>query len=294
VGPSGDGEPVGRGASGADPKGWDPSEAMDATDAQPSRVSGVRATIVFARQQSDRPHWPLGLCIAWVMSQDLAQGVKLFIRRRLGLQYDRDQWASARTKLMNRLGEGCIQAFGLQRSEGKRVEISAVEWMDLWIMQRGAYEEVRRADRSLAYHDVRIAAAQMRELWRAKTSPTTVESPEREVAVQIGSKPERQQVGQTSAVSAEVQPPDRGAEPEAGPETPAAKRARDRFEAERACEQTLREVMTAAPHVPIPKSELRKRFSNLSGRAFDRAFTQAAVNAGSSAWTSGGRRPKRS
>ena len=76
-------------------------------------VSEVRATIVFARRQSDKPFWPLGLCIAWVMRHDLVQAVKLFARRRLGLQYDRDEWATARTKLMNRLGEGRIQAFGL-------------------------------------------------------------------------------------------------------------------------------------------------------------------------------------
>jgi hypothetical protein len=94
------------------------------------RWSAVRATIVFARRQSDKPFWPLGLCIAWLMSQDLVQAVKLFARLRLGLQYDRDEWATARTKLMNRLGEGRIQAFGLPPRERKRIEISAVEWMD--------------------------------------------------------------------------------------------------------------------------------------------------------------------
>ena len=95
-----------RGARRADPPSRD-------ANWQASRWSEVRATIVFARRQSDKPFWPLGLCIAWVMRHDLVQAVKLFARRRLGLQYDRDEWATARTKLQNRLGEGRIQAFGL-------------------------------------------------------------------------------------------------------------------------------------------------------------------------------------
>ena len=254
------------------------------------RWSAVRATIVFGRRQSDKPFWPLGLCIAWVMSQDLVHAVKLFARRRLGLQYDRDEWATARTKLMNRLGEGRIQAFGLTPRERKRIEISAVEWMDLWITQRGAYEEVRHEGRSFAYHDVRIAAAQMCELWCSKGPPS---APDQEAASPIGIGPRGQEVVETRVAGAAEAPPPDEREPPARPETPAAKRARDRLEAEKACQKVLMELMAAAPNAPISKSDLRKRFPNLSRRGFERAFAQSAVNAGCPAWSSGGRRRKR-
>jgi hypothetical protein len=88
-----------RSAGGADPASPDANREM-------SGLSGVRATIEYARRQSDKPYWPLGLCIAWVISQDLVEAVKLFARRRLALQYDRNEWANARTELMNRLGPG--------------------------------------------------------------------------------------------------------------------------------------------------------------------------------------------
>jgi hypothetical protein len=254
------------------------------------RWSAVRATIVFARRQSDKPFWPLGLCIAWLMSQDLVQAVKLFARLRLGLQYDRDEWATARTKLMNRLGEGRIQAFGLPPRERKRIEISAVEWMDLWITQRGAYEEVHHEGRSLAYHDARIAAAQICELWCSKGSPSAAEQ---EAASAIGIGARGQRVVETRVAAAAEVPPSDEREPQARPETPAGKRARDRLEAEKGCPKALMELMAEAPNAPISKSDLRKRFPNLSWRGFERAFAQSAVNAGCPAWSSAGRRRKR-
>ncbi len=45
----------------------------------------------------------------------------------------------------------------------------AQEWIDLSIVQRGQFDEVRRADGSIAYRDVRIEAAEIRREWRPET-----------------------------------------------------------------------------------------------------------------------------
>jgi len=51
--------------------------------------------------------------------------------------------------------------------------IAPQEWIDLRIQQRGSYDEVRRADGSIAYREVKIAATMMHKEWPAETPATT-------------------------------------------------------------------------------------------------------------------------
>jgi hypothetical protein len=171
---------------------------------------------------------------------------------------------------MKRLGEGRIQAFGQPAQGGERVEIGAVKWIDLRIMMSAQRDEVRNANGSYAYHDTRIAAAQMRELWFSEPRSYPAKPPEPDVATEqeSGNGPASVEASATDSASA-------------------------RQAAERACQQELERLMRAAPDAPIAKAELRLSFPGVSDRAFDRAFTQAAVNTKSPEWTKAGRRKKK-
>ena len=62
-----------------------------------------------------------------------------------------DGWVGARTSLLRALTAGKIEALGVRRDDDQRVLIPAHEWIDLRIQQRGPYDEVGRADGSIAY-----------------------------------------------------------------------------------------------------------------------------------------------
>ena len=201
------------------------------------------AAIAYAREQLEGPYWPIGLCIAWIMSADPDAAVELYARHRVGMELTPvDGWGEAQMKLVRELKAGHVEAWGNRSEGGERVAIGRQEWIDLRIVQRGPYDEVRRLDGSIAYRDVRIEAAAIR-----KACP---------------------------------------------PETPALKSARDKRARERVCLAALTQLMKEAPNDPVPKLEVKRRFPDVSKRAFDRLFTQAAGESGCVAWSKGGRRPR--
>jgi hypothetical protein len=117
--------------------------------------------------------WPIGLCVAWVLGGDPSEAAQLYARHRLGMGVIHvDDWVRARTSLLRALTEGKIEALGVRPDDDPRVSIPAQEWIDLRIQQRGPYDEVGRADGSIAYRDVRIAAALMKMEWPAATPAT--------------------------------------------------------------------------------------------------------------------------
>jgi hypothetical protein len=124
------------------------------------------ATIAYARRQLEGTYWPIGLCIAWIMSADADAAVVLYARHRVGTQLTCvDGWGEAQMKLVRELEAGQVEALGIRSERGDRVAIGRQEWIDLRIVQRGPYDEIRRPDRSLAYRDVRIEAATIRKIW---------------------------------------------------------------------------------------------------------------------------------
>ena len=161
-------------ADRAGPSSRASAELQNPAGGKPVRGSGVRSTIVYACQKADNAFWPIGLCIACVARQDTAGAIKLFARRRVKRSFQSAEWANARTRLVNGLGAGDVQSRGLLPSGKTHVPIPAVEWMDLQVRQRGPNEDVLHADGSFAYHDVRIAAAQMLRHWPSKTAETLV------------------------------------------------------------------------------------------------------------------------
>jgi hypothetical protein len=156
---------------------------------------------------------------------------------------------------------GKIEALGVRPNDDQRVSIPAHDWIDLRIQQRGPYDEVGRADGSIAYRDVRVASAGMRAEWPAPEAAKT-EAPDKQ---------------ESEAV-------------ERPAETPAMKRARDRHENERACQEALMERMRANPNAPVTKKKLRLEFPEASGRAFHQLFRQAVRETRCLAWSKGGRR----
>jgi hypothetical protein len=124
------------------------------------------ATIVYARRQLQGTYWPIGLCIAWIMSADPDAAVVLYARHRVGTELTSvDGWGEAQMKLVRELEAGQVEALGMRSKRGERIAIARYEWIDLRIVQRGPYDEIRRPDRSLAYRDVRIEAATIRKIW---------------------------------------------------------------------------------------------------------------------------------
>lgn len=181
--------------------------------------------MIYAQRLSEDPFWPIGLCVAYVLGGDPSEATQLYARHRLGNGVIHvDGWVGARTSLLRALTAGKIEALGVRRDNDQRVLIPAHEWIDLRIQQRGPYDEVGRADGSIAYRDVKVGSAGMRAEWPA---------------------PE--------AAKAEVPDKQESEAVERPAETPAMKRARDRHENERACQEALMERMRAIQTTPSRK-----------------------------------------
>jgi type II secretory pathway pseudopilin PulG len=73
-------------------------------------------------------------------------------------------------------------------------------------------------------------------------------------------------------------------------ETAAAKRAREKLDAERACLEALKQRMREKPNEPTAKKTLYQEFSAVSDRALDRCYARAARETGAVAWSKAGRR----
>ena len=156
-----------------DPEERDPEDRVDPVVKaliERNLEEGRSVATAHARQQLDGPYWPIGLCVAWVLGPDPSTAADLYAEHRLGMELlPLDGWSEARTTLLQALAAGRIEALGVGTDESTRVSIPAQEWIDLRIVQRGPYDEVRRADGSIAYRDVRIEAATMRHRWRPET-----------------------------------------------------------------------------------------------------------------------------
>jgi len=156
-----------------DPEERDPEDRVDPVVKaliERNLEEGRSVATAHARQQLDGPYWPIGLCVAWVLGLDPSTAADLYAEHRLGMELlPLDGWAEARTTLLPALAGGGIEALGVHPEESVWASIPARDWIDLRIMQRGPYDEVRRADGSIAYRDVRIEAATMRRQWRPET-----------------------------------------------------------------------------------------------------------------------------
>jgi hypothetical protein len=128
----------------------------------------------YAREKSKEPFWPIGLCVAWVLHPDISEAAMLFARHRMGLGVrEVDGWREAQATIKNALAGAQVKASAIGPDDGKRVPVPALEWIDLRIVQRVEFDEVRRKDGSIAYREVRIAAAEVRREWPPETAAAT-------------------------------------------------------------------------------------------------------------------------
>jgi hypothetical protein len=267
---------------------------------------GMRSTKLYALERSKDPFWPIGFCVAWVLGRDTSKAVRFYARHRLGIGVVHVKgWVDARTSLLRALAAGKVEAFGVREADGLRVSIPALEWIDLRIQQRGPYDEVREANDSIAYHDVRIASVQMLNAWPAAEAVQD-EAPEKpkingELPAQASATkgPNDKQLGERSESPAETAAMEKAPEKqgikagEPPAETPAMKLTREKQELERACLKTLMERMRADPNDPVPKRELWPDFPGITKRAFGPLFSQASRETGCSAWSKAGPRRRR-
>jgi hypothetical protein len=113
------------------------------------------APVARARQRSEDPFWPVGLCIAWVLARGRSEAVELYARHRVGLGVrEVDGWREAQTAVLRALASGRIKASGFRPQDGVRVPVEG---------------HARRLDGSIAYSDVRIEALEIRQEWRIET-----------------------------------------------------------------------------------------------------------------------------
>jgi hypothetical protein len=268
---------------------------------------GMRSATLYALERSKDPFWPIGFCVAWVLGRDTSKAVRLYARHRLGIGVVHVKgWVDARTSLLRALAAGKVEALGVREADGRRVSIPAPEWIDLRIQQRGPYDEVRRADDSIAYHAVRIASIQMLTAWPAPEAvkDAAPEKPEirgGELPAQAPAArgPNDKQLGEGSESPAETAAMEKVPEKQESrtgkppAETPAMKRARAKQGLERAGLKTLMERMRADPNDPVPKRELWPEFPGITKRAFGPLFSQASRETGCSAWSKAGPRRRR-
>jgi hypothetical protein len=250
---------------------------------------GMKRTTSHALEQSKDPFWTIGFCVAWVLGRDPSKAPQLYARHQLGIGIiPVEGWIGARKTLLRALAAGKVEALGIRLDDGRRVSIRALEWIDLRIQQRGPYDEVGRADGSIAYHDVRIASVQMFNAWPAheaskdeaaeKPEIKGEELPAQAPAVKGPNDKQQAERSESLAETATVERAPEKQESKAGEpaaETPAIRRAREKQEREQGCLKALKERMLAEPNVPVAKGKWRKDFSRVSERAFDRLFSQA-------------------
>ena len=268
---------------------------------------GMQRTRSHALERSKDPFWPIGFCVAWVLGRDPSKVAPLYARHQLGIGIiPVEGWIDARKTLLRALAAGRVEAVGIRQDDGRRVSIPTLEWIDLRIQQRGPYDEVGRADGSIAYHDVRIASVQMLNAWPAHEAAKD-EAPEKpeikgeELPAQAPAVkgPNDKQQAERSESPAQTAAMDRAPEKqeskagEPPAETPAMRRARETQERERKWLKALMERMRVDPNVPVAKRTLRKDFPGISGRALDRLFPQASRETGCVAWSKAGRRRRR-
>jgi hypothetical protein len=267
----------------------------------------MKSTTIYALERSKDPFWPIGFCVAWVLGRDTSKAVRLYARHRLGIGVVHVKgWIDARTSLLRALAAGKVEALGVREANGRRVSIPELEWIDLRIQQRGPYDEVRRADDSIAYHDVKIASVQMLNAWPAPEAvkdgaPEKPEIRGGELPAQAPAAkgPNDKQLGERSESPAETAAMEKVPEKQESrtgkppAETPAMKRARAKQGLERAGLKTLMERMRADPNDPVPKRELWPEFPGITKRAFGPLFSQASRESGCSAWSKAGPRRRR-
>jgi len=267
---------------------------------------GMRSTTLYALRRSKDPFWPIGFCVAWVLGRGTSKAVRLYARHRLGIGVVHVKgWVDARTSLLRALAAGKVEALGVREADGRRVSIPALEWIDLRIQQRGPYDEVRRADDSIAYHNVRIASEQMLNAWPApeavkdEAEKPKINGGELPAQASAARGPNDKQLGDRSESPAETAAMEKAPEKQESrtgkppAESPAMKRAREKQELERACLKTLMERMRADPNVPVPKKKLWLDFPGITKRAFGPLFSQASRETGCPAWSKAGPRRRR-
>lgn len=111
----------------------------------------MRIPTDYARERSKEPFWPIGLCVAWALRPNVSEAAVLYARHRVGLGIrEVNGWREAQATLLRALVEARIEASGVRADDGKRVPVPALEWIDLRIVQRGQFDEVRRQDGSIA------------------------------------------------------------------------------------------------------------------------------------------------
>jgi hypothetical protein len=268
---------------------------------------GMRSTTLYALERSKDPFWPIGFCVAWVLGRDTSKAVRLYARHRVGIGVVHVKgWGDARTSLVSALAAGKVEALGVRDADGRRVSIPAPEWIDLRIQQRGPYDEVRGADDSIAYHDVKIVSVQMLNAWPAPEAvkdgaPEKPEIRGGELPAQAPAAkgPNDKQLGERSESPAETAAMEKAPEKqgtkagEPPAETPAMKRTREKQEQEQASLKALMDCMRADPNDPVPKGKLREDFPGITERAFDRLFSHASRETDCAAWSKAGRRRRK-
>jgi hypothetical protein len=132
------------------------------------------AALAYAREKSKEPFWPIGLCVAWALRADVTEAVVLYARHRVGLGVrEVESWRQAQLTLIRALAGAQVEASGMRPDDGKRVSVPPQDWIDLSIVQRGQFDEVRRPDGSIAYRDVRIEARAVHREWPPETAAAT-------------------------------------------------------------------------------------------------------------------------
>lgn len=141
---------------------------------------GMGVALAYARAQAGKPHWPIGLCIAWVHAREEEEATSLYARHRVGTELRPiDGWPAACASVQHALMAGRIQGFGLCSDGSNRIAIAPHEWIDVKIRQRGPFDEMRGANGSISWRDVRIPKASAVKEWPAE-SPTIRQKRERE------------------------------------------------------------------------------------------------------------------
>jgi hypothetical protein len=148
------------------------------------------AEVLQVNQLIASSYWPIGLCVAWILTRDPEVAASRYVRHRAWTELrTNDGWLEAQNQLIEALRKGSIEALALEdhHGDGARKAIPPPNWIDLKITQRGPFDEICRLDGRHAYRDARIAAEQVCKLWPklSKASRTVREGYVREEACRV-------------------------------------------------------------------------------------------------------------
>jgi hypothetical protein len=115
-------------------------------------------------------YWSFALAMAWIPTREPSAAMHAWSSYMTwgAAQFTiAPQFVGARDELLAALRQGRVTASGRPDLQRQRVDIKAIEWLDLRLVRYGSHDRFYRDEAFVAYIDVVVDAEQVRAIWPA-------------------------------------------------------------------------------------------------------------------------------